>query len=95
MADFYQTGVVTTLHRLKPNNIERLEADLETLLPEPAHRLGPAGAVLGVRNPGDAAHRSGTQAGAIPAADRGRAWPGPTASSINERGASLRISTRR
>jgi glucosyl-3-phosphoglycerate synthase len=29
MSDFYQTGVVTTLHRLKPNNIERLEADLE------------------------------------------------------------------
>src|SRR5215472_7874739 len=29
MADFHQTGVVTTLHRLKPNNIERLEADLE------------------------------------------------------------------
>ena len=29
MADFYQTGVVTTLHRLTPNSIERLEADLE------------------------------------------------------------------
>jgi len=29
MADFYQTGTVTTLHRLKPNSIERLEADLE------------------------------------------------------------------
>jgi glucosyl-3-phosphoglycerate synthase len=29
MADFHQTGVVTTLHRLKPNNIDRLEADLE------------------------------------------------------------------
>ena len=29
MSDFFQTGVVTTLHRLKPNNIERLEADLE------------------------------------------------------------------
>ena len=29
MADFYQTGVVTTLHRLTPDNIERLEADLE------------------------------------------------------------------
>lgn len=29
MADFYQTGQVTTLHRLTPNNIERLEADLE------------------------------------------------------------------
>jgi len=29
VADFYQTGVVTTLHRLKPNQIERLEADLE------------------------------------------------------------------
>jgi glucosyl-3-phosphoglycerate synthase len=30
MADFYQTGVVTTLHRLKPNQIERLEQDLES-----------------------------------------------------------------
>jgi len=29
MADFYQTGVVTTLHRLKPNSIDRLELDLE------------------------------------------------------------------
>jgi glucosyl-3-phosphoglycerate synthase len=29
MADFYQTGVVTTLHRLKPNRVERLEQDLE------------------------------------------------------------------
>jgi glucosyl-3-phosphoglycerate synthase len=29
MADFYQTGVVTTLHRLTLNSIERLEADLE------------------------------------------------------------------
>ena len=28
MADFYQTGVVTTLHRLNPNGHERLEADL-------------------------------------------------------------------
>jgi glucosyl-3-phosphoglycerate synthase len=29
VSDFYQTGVVTTLHRLKPNSIERLEGDLE------------------------------------------------------------------
>ncbi|MFB3778385.1 MAG: glycosyl transferase [Bryobacteraceae bacterium] len=29
MSDFFQTGVVTTLHRLKPNNVERLETDLE------------------------------------------------------------------
>lgn len=29
MADFYQTGDVTTLHRLTPNHVERLEADLE------------------------------------------------------------------
>ena len=29
MADFQQTGVVTTLHRLTPNSIDRLEADLE------------------------------------------------------------------
>jgi glucosyl-3-phosphoglycerate synthase len=29
VSDFYQTGTVTTLHRLKPNSIERLEGDLE------------------------------------------------------------------
>src|SRR5678815_4013718 len=29
MADFHQTGVVTTLHRLTHNNIDRLESDLE------------------------------------------------------------------
>ncbi|MCC7155958.1 MAG: hypothetical protein IT161_15390 [Bryobacterales bacterium] len=29
MADFHQTGIVTTLHRLTPNSIERLESDLE------------------------------------------------------------------
>ena len=29
MADFHQTGVVTTLHRLTHNSIDRLEADLE------------------------------------------------------------------
>jgi glucosyl-3-phosphoglycerate synthase len=29
MADFYQTGLVTTLHRLTTNHVERLEADLE------------------------------------------------------------------
>ena len=29
MADFSQSGVVTTLHRLKTNHIERVEADLE------------------------------------------------------------------
>src|SRR5512139_1378941 len=29
MSDFFQTGMVTTLHRLKPNNVERLEGDLE------------------------------------------------------------------
>jgi glucosyl-3-phosphoglycerate synthase len=29
MADFYQTGLVTTLHRLTTNSIDRLEADLE------------------------------------------------------------------
>jgi len=29
MSDFYQTGAVTTLHRLRPNSIERLENDLE------------------------------------------------------------------
>ena len=29
MADFHQTGVVTTLHRLKRDNVDRLEAELE------------------------------------------------------------------
>ncbi len=29
MADFYQTGVVTTLHRLRPDSVGRLEKDLE------------------------------------------------------------------
>lgn len=29
MADFHQTGVVTTLHRLNPNGIHRLESELE------------------------------------------------------------------
>jgi glucosyl-3-phosphoglycerate synthase len=29
MSDFYQTGIVTTLHRLKPDSVERLESDLE------------------------------------------------------------------
>ncbi len=29
MSDFYQTGVVTTLHRLRGNSVERLEGDLE------------------------------------------------------------------
>jgi glucosyl-3-phosphoglycerate synthase len=29
MADFYQTGVVTTLHRLKANQVERMDLELE------------------------------------------------------------------
>lgn len=29
MADFYQTGIVPTLHRLKPDSVERLETELE------------------------------------------------------------------
>jgi glucosyl-3-phosphoglycerate synthase len=29
MADFYQTGLVTTLHRLRPGGLERIERDLE------------------------------------------------------------------
>jgi glucosyl-3-phosphoglycerate synthase len=29
VSDFYQTGLVTTLHRLKPNSLDRLESDLE------------------------------------------------------------------
>ena len=41
MADFHQTGVVTTLHRLKPDNIDRLEADLEKFA-----RSRPMGLVL-------------------------------------------------
>jgi glucosyl-3-phosphoglycerate synthase len=41
MSDFYQTGVVTTLHRLRPNHIERLEADLEKFT-----RTKPVGLVL-------------------------------------------------
>jgi len=41
MADFYQTGVVTTLHRLRPNDLERLEADLERF-----SRSRPIGLVL-------------------------------------------------
>ena len=41
MSDFYQTGTVTTLHRLKPNNIERLEGDLERF-----SRSRPIGLVL-------------------------------------------------
>jgi glucosyl-3-phosphoglycerate synthase len=41
MADFYQTGVVTTLHRLKVDNVERIEADLEQF-----SRAKPVGLVL-------------------------------------------------
>ena len=36
MADFYQTGLVTTLHRLNPDGLDRLESDLygfKTVLP--------------------------------------------------------------
>jgi glucosyl-3-phosphoglycerate synthase len=41
MADFYQTGIVPTLHRLKPDSVERLEADLERFA-----RSRPIGLVL-------------------------------------------------
>lgn len=41
MSDFYQTGTVTTLHRLKPDSLDRLESDLEKF----AH-LNPVGLVL-------------------------------------------------
>ncbi len=34
MSDFYQTGVVTTLHRLGPPNVERLERELVPLVRE-------------------------------------------------------------
>ncbi len=41
MSDFHQSGVVTTLHRLKPNQIERIEGDLESF-----SRNRPIGLVL-------------------------------------------------
>lgn len=41
MADFYQTGVVATLHRLNPNGLERLENELERFSDE-----APIGLVL-------------------------------------------------
>jgi glucosyl-3-phosphoglycerate synthase len=41
VSDFYQTGIVPTLHRLKPDNIERLEGDLERFA-----RQKPIGLVL-------------------------------------------------
>ncbi len=33
MADFYQTGLVTTLHRMNPDGLARLEDDLERFKP--------------------------------------------------------------
>jgi glucosyl-3-phosphoglycerate synthase len=33
MADFYQTGLVSTLHRLNPDGLDRIEADLERFRP--------------------------------------------------------------
>jgi glucosyl-3-phosphoglycerate synthase len=33
MADFYQTGLVTTLHRMNPDGLARLEGDLERFRP--------------------------------------------------------------
>jgi glucosyl-3-phosphoglycerate synthase len=41
VSDFYQTGVLTTLHRLRPNSLERLELDLERFA-----RTKPIGLVL-------------------------------------------------
>jgi glucosyl-3-phosphoglycerate synthase len=41
MADFYQDGVLTTLHRLAPNQLGRLEADLSRFV-----RNKPIGLVL-------------------------------------------------
>ncbi len=41
MADFYQTGIVPTLHRLRPDGLERLESDLERF-----SRTKPIGLVL-------------------------------------------------
>ncbi|MBL8291900.1 MAG: hypothetical protein JNN08_08685 [Bryobacterales bacterium] len=41
MSDFYQTGVVTTLHRLNPNGVHRIEGELERF-----SRTMPIGLVL-------------------------------------------------
>jgi glucosyl-3-phosphoglycerate synthase len=41
MADFYQTGIITTLHQLRANEIERIELDLEKFA-----RRRPIGLVL-------------------------------------------------
>jgi glucosyl-3-phosphoglycerate synthase len=41
MSDFFQTGVVTTLHRLKSNGLARIEAELERFAPS-----NPIGLVL-------------------------------------------------
>lgn len=41
MADFYQTGVVATLHRLRPGGLQRLEGELESF-----SKLLPIGLVL-------------------------------------------------
>jgi len=41
VADLYQTGVVTTLHCLKPDNVGRMERDLESFV-----RTKPIGLVL-------------------------------------------------
>jgi glucosyl-3-phosphoglycerate synthase len=41
MADFYQTGIITTLHQLRANEIERIELDLEKFA-----RKRPIGLVL-------------------------------------------------
>ena len=48
MADFYQTGVVTTLHRLKVNDVSRLEGELQRFSEKYCHWTGPTGSVLRV-----------------------------------------------
>ena len=49
MADFYQTGAVTTLHRLTSNRVDRLEADLEKYLTAPAKFLpGTTKTIVGI-----------------------------------------------
>ena len=56
MADFYQTGMVTTLHRLNANGFARLEAELERFSSETAIGLVLPALYSGIRDTGHAAH---------------------------------------
>ena len=85
MADFYQTGVVTTLHRLGHARVDQLERDLERFtVAEPRG----AGAAVPDRRTGPAgprAHRRSPAPGAVPRhgggqpreGDAGGPGPGP------------------